>query len=102
MPLEYEEASPRIEAERKRRDRLYAVLEQTTAYFERLLWDGDAGRPSARTSRSGAQRRSRGVPARAVARPGPGRGAAERRGSRDELRAAGLATVRGSDYFHRD
>src|SRR5512134_3831417 len=43
VTLEYEESSPRVEAERKRRERLYALLEQTTSYFERLLWDGDAG-----------------------------------------------------------
>src|SRR3970282_2774985 len=42
-PLEYEETSPHLDAERRRRERLYAVLEQTTTYFERLLWDGDAG-----------------------------------------------------------
>src|SRR5580765_6994108 len=45
IPLEVEEASPRVEAERRRRERLFGVLEQTTTYFERLLWDGDAGAP---------------------------------------------------------
>ena len=43
VPIEVEEASPRIEAERRRRDRLYTVLDQTATYFERLLWEGDAG-----------------------------------------------------------
>src|SRR5262249_24045843 len=43
VPIEVEEASPRVEAERRRRERLYAVLEQTAAYFERLLWEGDTG-----------------------------------------------------------
>ena len=43
MPLEYEEASPRQEEERKRRDRLHAVLEQATAFFERHLWEAAAG-----------------------------------------------------------
>jgi len=43
VPIEVEEASPQIEAERRRRDRLYTVLDQTATYFERLLWEGDAG-----------------------------------------------------------
>ena len=43
VPLEYEEASPRHDEARRRRERLYAVLDQTAGYFERLLWDGDAG-----------------------------------------------------------
>jgi len=42
VPIEVEEASPRVEAERRRRERLHAVLDQTAGYFERLLWDGDA------------------------------------------------------------
>ena len=103
VPLEYEEASPRIEAERKRRDRLHALLEQTTAYFERLLWDGDAGA----SVRAYLDERSLGEAVAKEFRLGlsPGRGlaekAAEKGFSRDELRAAGLATVRGGDYFPR-
>ena len=99
--LEYEEASPRIEAERKRRDRLYALLEQTTTYFERLLWDGDAGAPV----RAYLAERGLGEEVAREFRLGlsPGRGlaekAAEKGFDRDELRAAGLATVRGGDYF---
>ncbi len=103
VPLEYEEASPRVEAERKRRDRLYALLEQTTAYFERLLWDGDAGA----SVRAYLAERGLGDEVAKEFRLGlsPGRGlaekAAEKGFSRDELRAAGLATVRGGDYFPR-
>src|SRR5689334_1128317 len=37
--IEYEEASPQVEASRRRRERLYALLEQTASYFERLLWE---------------------------------------------------------------
>ena len=103
VPLEYEESSPRVEAERKRRDRLHALLEQTTAYFERLLWDGDAGA----SVRAYLDERSLGEAVAKEFRLGlsPGRGlaekAAEKGFSRDELRAAGLATVRGGDYFPR-
>src|SRR5215471_3262410 len=45
VPLEYEEASPRVEEARRRRERLLALLEQTTAYFERVLWEGETGAP---------------------------------------------------------
>jgi len=101
VPLEYEEASPRVDAERRRRERLHALLEQATVYFERLLWEGDGG-SSVREYLAG-----RGI-GDAVAREfrlglSPGRGLAEKareRGfSQDELRAAGLVTVRGGDYF---
>jgi DNA primase len=101
VTLEYEEASPRVEAERKRRERLLALLDQTTSYFERLLWEGDAGEPVRRYLAS------RGL-SEEIAREfrlglSPGRGLAakvkEKGFSLDELRAAGLATVRGGDYF---
>jgi DNA primase len=101
VPLEYEEASPRVEAERKRRERLLALLDQTTTYFERLLWEGDTGKPV----REYLASRGLGEDVSREFRLGlaPGRGlaakAAERGFSLDELRAAGLATVRGSDYF---
>jgi DNA primase len=103
VALEYEEASPRVEAERKRRDRLFALLEQTTTYFERLLWDDDAAEPV----RGYLAERGLGEDISKEFRLGlsPGRGlaekAAEKGFTRDELRAAGLATVRGGDYFPR-
>jgi DNA primase len=99
--LEYEESSPRVEAERKRRERLLALLEQTTTYFERLLWDGDTGKPV----REYLASRGLGEEISREFRLGlaPGRGlatkAAERGFTIDELRGAGLATVRGGDYF---
>jgi len=99
--LEYEESSPRVEADRRRRERLYAVLEQTTLYFERLLWEGDTGEPV----RAYLAERGLGEDVTREFRLGlsPGRGlvekAAERGFTTDELRGAGLATVRGSDYF---
>jgi len=40
--LEYEESSAKGEAERRRRDRLRTLLEQATAYYERVLWKGRA------------------------------------------------------------
>src|ERR671919_1488290 len=103
VTLEYDEASPRIEAERKRRERLYALLEQTTAYFERLLWEGDG----AEDVREYLAERGLGEEVCREFRLGlaPGRGLAEKareRGfSQDELRSAGLVTARGGDYFPR-
>jgi DNA primase len=101
VPLEYEEVSPRVEADRRRRERLYALLEQTAAYFERLLWEGEGG-ASVREYLAG-----RGL-GEAVTREfrlglSPGHGLAEKareRGfSQEELRGAGLVTARGGDYF---
>jgi DNA primase len=101
VPLEYEEASPRVEAERKRRERLLSLLDQTTAYFERLLWEGDTGK----SVREYLASRGLGEEVAREFRLGlsPGRGLAEKARERgfslDELRGAGLATVRGGDYF---
>jgi DNA primase len=44
--LEYEQTSARGEAERRRRERLRALLEQTTAYYERVLWSGKLATPA--------------------------------------------------------
>jgi DNA primase len=45
VELEFEDESPRQDAERRRRDRLHALLEQATAFYERFLWDTAAGEP---------------------------------------------------------
>jgi DNA primase len=42
IALEYDESSARGDAERRRRERLRALLEQATAYYERVLWEGKA------------------------------------------------------------
>jgi len=99
--LEYEEASPKIEAERKRRDRLHAVLEQATAFYERWLWETKAGEPV----RAYLEGRGLGEAVCKEFRLGlsPGRGLAqkamEKGFTRDELKGAGLVNARGSDYF---
>jgi DNA primase len=103
VPIEVEEASPQIEAERRRRERLFAVLDQTAAYFERLLWDGDAGAPV----RGYLAGRGLGEEVAKEFRLGlsPGKGLAEKAQERgftlDELKSAGLVTTRGTDYFPR-
>jgi DNA primase len=103
VTLEYEESSPRQEEARRRRDRLNRLLEETTAYFERLLWEGDGAAPV----REYLAERGLGEEIAREFRLGlsPGNGLAakarEKGFSADELRAAGLATVRGGDYFPR-
>ena len=102
VALEYEESSPQFEEERRRRERLYAVLEQAASFFERLLWDSQAG------TAVQAYLESRGL-GEAVCREfrlglAPGgstlaRKALEKGFTRDELRAAGLVNARGGDYF---
>jgi DNA primase len=46
IALEYDESSARGDAERRRRERLRALLEQATAYYERVLWDAKAAAPA--------------------------------------------------------
>src|SRR5262245_19893624 len=92
VTLEYEEASPRQEEARRRRDRLNRLLEDTTAYFERLLWEGDG----AATVRAYLAERGLGDEIAHEFRLGlsPGKGlgakAREKGFTADELRAAGL------------
>ena len=38
VELEYEESSPQAEAQRHRRDRLFALLDQAASFYERVLW----------------------------------------------------------------
>ena len=101
VQLEYEEASPKVEEARRRRERLFALLDQSASYFERLLWEGETGA----SVRAYLTERNFGEEVAKEFRLGlsPGGGLAEKareKGfSRDELRAAGLTTVRGGDYF---
>jgi DNA primase len=80
---------------------LFAVLEQTAAYFERLLWEGDVGAPV----REYLASRGLGEEIAKEFRLGlsPGRGLAEKARERgftlDDLKSAGLVTTRGTDYF---
>ncbi|HSJ92462.1 MAG TPA: DNA primase, partial [Gaiellaceae bacterium] len=104
VPLEYEEVSPGADAQRRRRDRLHALLEQAAVYYERRLWEGEDG--------AGAREylASRGLGEEAcrefrlgLSPPGATlvRKAQEQGYTRDELAAAGLLSRRGGDYFQR-
>ncbi len=101
IQLEYEESSPAADDARRHRERLFAVLDQAATFFERHLWDSDAGEPV----RAYLASRSLGEAIAKEFRLGlsPGRGLAAKakeKGFVDaELRAAGLVNQRGSDYF---
>jgi DNA primase len=102
VTLEYEESSPARDAERNRRERLLALLEQATSFYERHLWDSVAGGP-ARAYLSG---RGLGEEVCREFRLGlaPGnqtlaRKARDKGFSAEELRGAGLVNRRGNDYF---
>src|SRR5437764_7551139 len=43
VALEYEEASPQQDARRRRRERLLSLLEAAASFYERYLWDSQAG-----------------------------------------------------------
>src|SRR5262249_19400946 len=102
VSIEYEEASPAADAARRRRERLYALLEQAAAFYERSLWESAAGTPV----RGYLAGRGLNEEVRRQFRLGlsPRRGelvrkARERGFSQAELGAAGLVSRRGGDYF---
>ena len=43
IELEYEESSPHLDAERRRRSRLLDLLEQACVFYERNLWESRGG-----------------------------------------------------------
>jgi DNA primase len=102
VQLEYEETSPAADAARKRRERLHALLEAASSFYERYLWDAAAGEPV----RAYLAKRGLGEEAAKEFRLGlsPGgpdtlvRKAREKGFAPAELEAAGLA-IRGRDYF---
>src|SRR5689334_3774417 len=104
VPLEYEESSPAQDAARKRRERMFALLDQATSFYERLLWDTEAGsfvrdylkgrglgEDVCREFRLGFALGGDSLTRKALAKGF----------TRDELRAAGLTRQRGGDYFAR-
>jgi DNA primase len=104
IPLEYEETSPQQAADRDRRQRLYAILDQAATYYERTLWDSQAG-GMARDYLKGRGlneevcrdfRLGLALGGAVIARK-----AAEKGFTPEELREAGLTRARGGDYFER-
>jgi DNA primase len=103
VTLEYEETSPEQDAARGRRERLLALLEQATSFYERYLWESPRGEPAR------AYLASRGL-GEEVCREyrlglAPGgatlaRKAREKGFTAAELSGAGLVNRRGNDYFN--
>jgi DNA primase catalytic core len=104
VELEYEETSPEQDRLRKRRERLFQVLDRAATFYERYLWESESGT----FARDYLASRGLGEQICREFRLGlaPGgaaltRGALEQGYSRDELADAGLSNRRGNDYFAR-
>ena len=103
VTLEYEEGSPATDERRRRRDRLTSLLERATGFYERYLWEADAGEPA----RAYLAERGFAEPVCREFRLGlaPGGATLAKRAlaegyKREELAAAGLVNRRGNDYFN--
>jgi DNA primase len=102
VPLEYEQASPEQDARRRRRDRLYAVLDASASFYERYLWESQGGADARAylASRGLGEEVCReyrlGLAARGATLA---RKARERGFTQQELTGAGLVNRRGNDYF---
>jgi DNA primase len=103
VELEYEESTPEADAQRRRKDRLYALLEQAAAFYERVLW-AESGKAVQEylASRGLAEEACKEFrlglsPAGATL----SKKAREKGFSSEELAGAGLVTRRGTDYFQR-
>ena len=102
VTIEYEEASPRLDAERRRRDRLHGLVDQAAGFYDRYLWESETGKAArsylserglreevCREFRLGLAPRGNQLAPKARAKGFKA----------DELRAAGLVNRRGNDYF---
>jgi DNA primase len=102
IALEYEETSPRVEEGRRRRERLFALLEAAATFYTRHLWETAAGGPvrSYLAERGLSEEVCRRF--RLGLSPGGSVLAQKARGkgyAHEELVAAGLLNRRGNDYF---
>jgi DNA primase catalytic core len=104
VSLEYEDVSPEQAAKRDRRARLYEVLDDAAGYYERVLWETEAGGFARDYLKSRAFseeiahefRLGFALDGNALSRKALAKGF-----TREELQAAGLSRQRGDDYFQR-
>jgi DNA primase len=103
VTLEYEETSPEQDAARGRRERLLALLEQATSFYERYLWESPRGQ-RAREYLAGrglgedvCREYRLGLAPDGATLAGKAR---EKGFTAGELSAAGLVNRRGNDYFN--
>jgi DNA primase len=103
VQLEYEDASPEADAQRRVRERLHALLDQAATFYEKTLW-AESGKPVQQylLSRGLAEDTCREFRL-GLSPPGAtlSKKAQEKGFSREELAGAGLVTRRGTDYFQR-
>jgi DNA primase len=104
VQIEYEETSPEQDARRRRRERLLELLDAAASFYERYLWDSQAG-SLARDYLAGRGLREEVCREYRLGLALGGttltRKASERGFTREELVAAGLINRRGNDYFAR-
>jgi DNA primase len=103
VELEYEESTPEADAKRKRKERLYALLDQAATFYEKMLWT-DSGQPVQDYLASRGLNEEACREFRLGLSPSGStltKKAQEKGFTRDELAAAGLLSKRGSDYFQR-
>jgi DNA primase len=102
VPLEYEEQSPEVEARRQRQKRVFELLDQAASFYERYLWESQAGGSARDYLASRALREEVCREFRLGLALGGStlvRKAREKGFTDAELAAAGLVNRRGSDYF---
>ena len=102
VQIEYDETTPQQDARRRRRERLFELLDAAATFYQRHLWDSQAG------SRARDYLAGRGLQEEVCREYRLGlalggnrltRKALERGFTREELTAAGLVNRRGNDYF---
>jgi len=102
VPLEYEDSTPEADAQRRRKERLYALLEQAAAFYERVLWsESGTAVQEYLASRGLAEDACHEFRLGLSSGGSLAKKAREKGFTPDELTAAGLLTRRGTDYFQR-
>ena len=104
VQLEYEETSPEQDRLRKRRERLFQLLDRAAAFYERHLWESESGAFARDYLASRGLREEVCREFRLGLAPGGAalaRAAASQGFTSDELTGAGLVNRRGNDYFSR-
>jgi DNA primase len=101
VTIEYEETSPQQETIRRRQGRLTGLLDQAASYFERVLWESEAGKPVREylASRRLGEEISREFRLGLSLGAGLVAKARERGFTLEEIQAVGLANGRGKDSF---
>jgi DNA primase len=102
VPLEYEDSTPEADAQRKRKERLYALLEQAASFYERVLWSESGTAVQEYLAARGLSEEACREFRLGLSSGGSlAKKAREKGFTPDELTAAGLLTKRGTDYFQR-